>query len=67
MIGSMRLIGELYNFEVITSSRVYDTPAKVINNGQFLNASFSDGQKIDGGEEDKSEDEAVVKPSSPRA
>ena len=69
MIGSMRLIGELYNFEVITSSLVYDTLYKVINTGHegvFENASFSDGQKIDGGEEDKSEDEVVVKPSSPR-
>ena len=33
MIGSMRMIGELYNCEVLSSSLVYDTLYKIINTG----------------------------------
>ena len=68
MVGAMRMIGELYNFEVLSSSLVYDTLYKIINTGH--EGSYEGPSPQEGGagegEAEENEEDVVIKPSSPR-
>ena len=73
LIGAVKMIAELYNYEVLSSSLVYDTLYKIINIGhegvyEGTTGSVTEGHYKHSEEKVEREeaDEILFKPSSPR-